>query len=408
MKVRVLPLILMVGALAGPPAAAGSGAGAIAYSFNTSTRFEGLGGAGAGAPWGRATNHWANPAQLAFRLGLEREWYRSELAVGLADDIVVTNDEFILAYHGFACLLGRGPAKGLLLDLGLQNGMDENGDPTGEFRSFMKSRSVGLAFDAAQALDLFLSRPGADSHLQRYFSLAVGYVSKDYEDQLAPDSIVQDPSGGGTGEAGTHDLGWLLRVTPLNTLEAPGPFGFLLGAAYGVSQLNGGDEFIQHLDADQADPLPRAHVKGWSLHGEMGIGRDYWRGRFPGFLGSLHQTFNPLISFTYAHQLSEPGYIWDDEAGEYIYQHDTSGDQEEIGKGWELGLANIFYLRRGHFEARYGAIDDHTEGWGINFQVADKFGWRYDQATVPQAQGLPTVDRETWSFWVDPVALFGN
>ena len=32
-------------------------------------------------------------------------------------------------------------------------------------------------------------------------------------------------------------------------------------------------------------------------------------------------------------------------------------------------------------------------------------GFRYDKATVPQASGLPTVDRETWSIWFMPLAF---
>ena len=46
-----------------------------------------------------------------------------------------------------------------------------------------------------------------------------------------------------------------------------------------------------------------------------------------------------------------------------------------------------------------------TEGWGINLQAGDMFGFRYDKATVPQARDLPTVDRETWMIWVNPLGF---
>jgi hypothetical protein len=65
----------------------------------------------------------------------------------------------------------------------------------------------------------------------------------------------------------------------------------------------------------------------------------------------------------------------------------------------------MLHLRRGHVEALYGDIDDDTEGWGISLQAGRYAGFRYDKATVPQAQGLPTVDREGWQFWVDVLAV---
>jgi len=69
MKSIVLMMVfVMVLSVAAGDAIAVSSAGAINLTFNTSTRFEGMGSAGVAAPWGGDTNHWANPAQLAFRL----------------------------------------------------------------------------------------------------------------------------------------------------------------------------------------------------------------------------------------------------------------------------------------------------------------------------------------------------
>jgi len=66
---------------------------------------------------------------------------------------------------------------------------------------------------------------------------------------------------------------------------------------------------------------------------------------------------------------------------------------------------NIFFLRGGHFTAEYGDVDDSTEGHGWRIQAGRLFGIRKDWATVPQARGLDTVDRETWSVWVNPLAI---
>jgi hypothetical protein len=405
MKRHVVSAILLMMILGAGCAIAGSGAGAIIYSFNTSARYEGMGGAGGGSPWGDATNHWANPAQLAYRRGVQWEWFKSELAQGLADDIVLENNEFIIGFGGVSLLWSRTPASGRYLDRGVQQAVDASGQPIGTFSSYMKSESYGFALDVVKVFDFFQSKYGEPLNYSRYASLSFGYVHKDFEDMLAPDWAIQDPAGGGGATAKTHDIGWVVGITPVNSLDTDGSLGFLLGAGYGASTLNGGDEVITHVDADQSDPLPRAYVKAWSLHGEMAFGKEQWRSDMPEFLRSLYDTFNPLLSLTYAYQKSEVGYFWDAAVETYNYRRDTSGDQDEIGDGWELGLANILYVRRGHFEALYGDINEDTEGWGINLQAGGMFGFRYDKATVPQATGLPTVDRETWSIWLDPLAF---
>lgn len=404
MKTGII-LVLLITLLGTVPVLAGSGAGAIVYSFNTSARFEGMGGAGVGAPWGGATNHWANPAQLAYREGIQWEWFKSELAQGLADDIVLENNEFIVGFGGVTFLWGRTPAGGLHLDMGTQRATDENGQPLGYFNSYMQSESYGLAVDAVQIFDHFNAKSDKPLNLSRYGSLSFGYVHKDFEDMLAPDYILQDPTGGGGATASTYDIGWVIGVTPLNTMYDGNALGFLLGISYGSSTLNGGDEVITHVDADQSDPLPRAHVQGWSLHGEMSMGLENWRRNAPGFLVKFHDTFNPLLSLTYAKQTSDPGYVWDPNRQDYVYERDTRDNQGDNGNGWEIGLGNIYYIRSGHVEAPYGDVDGDTEGWGINLQAGDMFGFRYDKATVPQARDLPTVDRETWMMWVNPLAF---
>ena len=78
-------------------------------------------------------------------------------------------------------------------------------------------------------------------------------------------------------------------------------------------------------------------------------------------------------------------------AAAQLMRHSTTRNQhtktkhEEKGDGWELGVANLFYVRRGHVEALYGDIDGDTKGWGLNVQAGRIGGFRYDRAEVPQA-----------------------
>jgi hypothetical protein len=401
---RLVLVMLMV--MMGVPAAcaAGSGSGAILYTYNTSARFSGLGDAGVAAPWGAATNHWANPAQLAYRQGLQHEWFQTQPAQGLADDIYLDSDAIILGFDGLTVLASAWPVRGLVLDMGWQEAVDENGESQGLFRSYMKSTALGVGLDLVRIYEKWRARSGDDLQLSRTFSLSVGYVHKSYEDRLAPDFIIQDSWGGGAASASTRDLGWSLRVTPVNTLAGEGALGLLLGAAYGSSVLNGGDVFITHPDADQSDPMPKAHVSGWSVHGAVGVGRRYWEQNVGGFLGRLHATFNPLLSLTYCDQSSRPGYLWDADSQDYVFERDDRDLFEDSGSGWEVGLANTFFIRRGKLKAPYAFIDADTEGWGVNLQMGRAVGLRYDKATVPRASGLDPVDRETWAVWVDPWA----
>lgn len=394
-----LPAALLVSCLLPSLAAAAAGAGAFNLQINTSARAAGMGQTGVATVWGGDTNVWANPALLAFRPGLSYGTMHSDLAVGLADDIVIDKKELTFGLPGVGLLFADGPIDHAYLDMGTQQGTDEEGNPTGTFESYMKSQSWGVAVSAAEAL-----RRLKVADIGGWFDVAGGMVWKDFQDQLAADDIIQDGAGGGRAEASARDLGWVARVTPVNTLARSAnadaaSVGFLVAASYGRAKLNDTDEMVVHVDVDQADPMPTMFLSGWALRGELQAG--------PRLLESaptwLRDGIAPLVAFTYTQQENVPGYRW---AGtEYEYARDDSGDFDDEGWGWELSLLNVLHLRRGHYEALWGDIDGDTEGWGVSVPLGRWGGVRYDEATVPQAEGLPTVDREGWQVWVDVLAV---
>lgn len=393
-------LLIMALSLVSLPPGTLAQSGAPLYPYNTSARFSAMGDAGVAAPWGPAPGHWANPAHLAWRTGVQVEWFETDPAPRLADDIELRSQEATLGLGGLTLYYQGWPTEGLKLDMGEQQATDENGDPVGTFEAYQRSRGYGLALDLVRAADWYRVRQGQVSNLSRHFSVTVGFVFKDFTSHLAPSEILQDPGLSTDGEATAHDLGWCVRVTPVNTVGQGGSLEIVLGAAFGRSVNNGGGNLIEYPMADQSDPFPKVHLSGWSLHGELGVGPERW----PAGLDRLHATFNPLLSVTYAEQTLQPGYLWDGEAGEYVYERDTRDLFEEKGSGWELGVANVFFLRRGHYEAPHVPIDGDTEGWGLNLQLGSKGGVRYDKATVPGVEGLPEQERETWSAWVCPRA----
>jgi len=387
-------------------ALAASGAGAINMSVNTSARANGMGNAGVAVAWDQDTNHWANSGLLAFRPGIHYRSFEAELAEGLAEDIRLTNKELTLGAYGVTLLFAKGPLPGNYLDMGTHEGTDENNQSTGSFDAYMESQSWGLAMDGVQVLERVLSRdPGTWS---RYIGIAGGVTWHEFQDQLAPDNSLQDSQGAGSADGSAKSMGYVLRLTYGDLSRGEGILsnGFLglnVAGAYGASVLNKSDDFIVHVDTDQISPFPRAYLSGWSYNVQISFA-DKFRSEMNdiGF-GILGDVFNPLISYTRAEDLNEPGYIWNGSG--YEYEHDTSGAQEEKSRGWELGLANVFFIRGGHFFAGYGGIDAKTDGGGWKIQAGRLGGFRRDWADVPQATGLPDTHRTTWSMWVDPLAI---
>jgi hypothetical protein len=157
-----------------------AGAGAASLTFNTSSRAEAMGGAGTGLVWDANTNHWANPALLAFRPGIQYLDFSSNPAKGLDDDIVLTSKELTLGAYGVTLLLGTGPVDGVFLDMGEETAYHETGQNTGTFKTYMKSEHVGLGADFVQLAEIILGKE--QGIWTRNWSLAGGYVWKDYED----------------------------------------------------------------------------------------------------------------------------------------------------------------------------------------------------------------------------------
>lgn len=395
------------------PASAGWGAGAIVQRFNTDAATEGMGGAGASAWWHDAPDPWGNPAKLGLHRGISFHRMSSDLAVGLADDINITSGRITLGWGGFGLLLQAGPID-TYLDMGEQIATDEQGNISGTFNSWEESEGLGLGFSLAGAIKQFASDNDQLSLLARHLDVAAGVVRKSYEDQLASDDVLQD-SRGGSAEASMTDYGVLARASLYNSLDGPGYLpaldealhplssGWRVTGAYSRSWLNWGDDMLVHVDANQADPFPREYRSGHSLRFELGL---------PGLLvdvlpAPVVSVFTPMIGFGMAWEEARPGYIWDEtlgEWGEYRYAEDTSDDFVEKMDGWELTILGVFSLREGHIEALYGDVDGDTEGWGLAFDLGF-FAARYDKATVPQATGLPTVDRESWTVLVDVLKL---
>jgi len=404
-KINTIVMVLVL-SIASTPLAARSGAGAINMVFNTSVRAAGMGDAGVAVTEGFDTNHWANPALLAFRPGVHYTKFESQLALGFAEDIWLNNEEVTLGYGGVTLLWARGPLDGNFLAMGEQMAIDEYGQVIGTFETYNKSESWGVGVDGVQVLERLMDRSPGD--LSRYLSLAGGVTFHDFEGKLGHEDAV--PGWDGTGGATARSEGFVIRVTPLDATRGRGLLdngllGLRVTGSYGKSILNKTNDFIVYIEVDQGDPMPRLYLDGWAANAQITLADDLRLELNDKGLGFLGDMINPLVSVTRTEQTNDPGYFWNQDLGAYEYGHDTSGDYEEKGRGLEIGLLNMFFWREGHTTALYGDIDADTEGGGFRIQAGRLGGFRKDWADVPQASGLPDVRRESWAVWVDPFAI---
>jgi len=313
-------------------ALAGSGAGAINLTFPIGARYNALGEAGTALSQD-ATAIWWNPGGLGFlpQRPKKRDIHimQSSLAAGLADDIG-------LYWGGYAMPLGKHGALGFAinyLDMGEQMGTDENGDPTGTFRSYM--------FAVSATYGVRVSR-----------TLGVGLGVKYFRDKLAPDGSTQEGIGG-SGDSFGVDLGVLWKVPAIRS-------------NLGLAIANLGPD-IKHVDADQSDPMPRKVT--------LGMAFSLYHSEYMGVL---------LVA-----DYLVPLYKWQDND----YGFGLEFDQEEYGFGAEWNYLRSLFVRFGYKSAQYGDISDTTFGFGVDLDRWVGQAITFDFASVPQAEGLERVNR---------------
>ena len=319
------------------PAMAGSGAGAIVLSFPIGARYNALGEAGTALAQD-ATAAWFNPGGMAFISSRptphDVQIMYSKLAAGLADDIALT-------WAGYAGKSGSSGALGFsltYLDMGEQTATDEEGNIKGTFSSYEYVLQGNYALKLSP-------------------NLGLGFGVKYFRDKLADDASLQDGAGG-SGDSFGVDLGvlWKMPSARLN-----------LGAAV----MNLGPA-IKHVDADQADPMPRRF--------SLGLAYGLLQSKFMGLL---------LVG-----DYQVPLYKWEDDG--YTFGFETS--QKEWGVGAEWNYDRSLFLRIGYKSADYGDISDYTFGFGMDMKKWVGQAIIFDFASVPQAQGLDRVSRFTLGY----------
>jgi hypothetical protein len=276
----------------------------------------------------------------------------------------------------------------LRLDYGLSTQTDPGGNVIGTFSSYVQVTGRGIGVSLPRLVDDVLTLAGRTGRLSEAIDLSAGMFTKHTDVVLAPASM------SGVAQGDTRDWGVQGRLSPLRFLAAHAGGGFdpreqlLLDIGYGRSVLNANDAQFRFTNEDVAAKPTRGERSGWAVRTGVLLP--------PAGRGGWHAGFMPLVSLGFAsdHEDNDAG-----GTGAHAYEVDRSG--------LEVSLANVITLRHGHVTDKTGEIDGDTSGWGVGLPLGPWAGFRYDEATIPQASnsGLPDVKRKGWTAWVDVVRI---
>jgi hypothetical protein len=357
--------------------------------IDTSIRAAGMGGANAGVTWGDP-NVWGNVASLSRASGVRWEHGSTQLVPVLADDVWLRSDRLQVGAYGVGVSLLGIPAvvDGVRLDYGTSEETDAAGQVIGSFSSFETVNGQALALSLPRMLDALAPPNSGATHWSEMLDLSLGLSRKRTHVELAPDRL------NGTAEATTWDYGVQARFSPLWLLPAranpgsPDPRELVLfDLGLGYSMVNAMGEDFVFGGEDLSSPATRMRHAGVAMR----LGLRMPRLKASGPLALLFEGFDPLVAVGFA---SDRDVCAD--ARDYKATHG----------GYEITIANVFSIRRGHRTDHLADIDGPTRGWGLGIPLGPWAGFRYDKGTTPQITTLPDVTRRGWTVWCDAVRVW--
>jgi len=333
---------------------------AIASSGRSQTLFldrwarqAGMGDASAAVFWGGDPDISVNPAVLAYHHGIRYSWSEREILPGLVDGSFSSHR--VTAAHA---------GVGLAYATGSLNMNGAFGFPPDQ--DSQEDWSGGIALAVAPLFEaLATGRGRTPPGWTRFADLALGY-SRNSERWLHPD-------GTEIGKLNRSDVGGLVRITPLDLKSPSLPVRFDL--SYGWSALNVTEAELDGMNTDKLirNGFGSRIVIGWP----DGAPLPAW----------LLRLVNPLLSAGGALDLVD----------------ESTLDTRRLGG--EFCLANVFYLRRGHWERSEAGIDAPTDGWGVGLQAPGFGSVRYDEAMVPQCCGIPDAWHQGFTASLDLLGI---
>lgn len=412
MITRAALIFMVMGGGGGFAAAAGDASASSALSLPASIRTAGTGGAGSAAFWGGDPDAWSNPALLGYHQGVRFD--SGDTPYGTSSGFEFHSARWSAAFGGIGVMgpgTPPGPRRTELID---------DAVPGTPGRTSQRIEMWGAGISLADAISSVMALAGAaPPALLSRFDVAAGAMRNELRTGLAPDA---------ESRAQTTDYGVVARWTPENTLDpratavrdaaTPGPWRWpqandpartrrardpragmfpdlrpprrreprRFDMAYAYSVKNAGRAAIESA-AGGSEPLERVARHGVSA--SIAHGRPRRFGGTPW----LTRAFTPLYAGGIVGDLErvDPG---------------NGTDSRDIQRyGVEATYANVFTLRRGRVKDAAAGLDGTTSGYSIGLDLGYLGGVRYDRARVPQANGLPSLERRGITAWVDPMVL---
>ena len=238
---------------------------------------------------------------------------------------------------------------------------------------------------------------GYESRIKAALGFSIKYVKSD----LGP----YDASGF------SHDIGAIVQFPLLNfrresaRLESPYVLPFLTpSVSYAMTDIGGGIDYTD--EPGQEDPLPRTEHITFALSSRVTLRaadkHDWQLATLDIGIQAEEELITQEADYRYEYPLSDINLINDLLFGE-------SNDRIQKRRGFEIGLLELFYLRRGSFEHTGDHVRYETSGFGIrlsgvlklaehfgNAKWTDRFDVEYSESSFTQYGEYPAYDGLTY------------
>ena len=309
-------------------------AGAIVLFISPSPTINGFAGAGTSISTTDIYSSYYNPAQPQLPNGLSVQFSdtKTDWLPNLASDLKYNYDVQMVGYSGFS-LFDRYQLQFSIttsktyLDLGEQIGMDEFGNPTDNWKSYMSSDAITYSLGIKS------------NNFPIYFG--IGRTDKEAT-QILSDQIIAGESGTGTSIDEFYDWGFRFSIDNYKPRKLQ---DIGLSYSFGYSMSNIGDP-ISFVDGDPADPPPITSRLGMTFGGNITIydnlGVDFKVIReAEELMVDKIPTANENIFLGYE-TIYKDGLLGDIDIGKHII--DGRADKDVIiHKGMEINLFNFYF-----------------------------------------------------------------
>ena len=321
-------------------------AGAIFLLISPSPTINGFAGAGTSISTTDIYSSYYNPAQPQLPNGLSVQFSdtKTDWLPNLASDLKYNYDVQMVGYSGFS-LFDRHQLQFSIttsktyLDLGEQIGMDEFGNPTDNWNSYMSADAITYSFGIKS------------NNFPIYFG--IGRTNKEAT-QVLSDQVIAGESGSGTSIDEFYDWGFRFSIDNYKPRKLQ---NIGLSYSFGYSKSNIGDP-ISFIDVDQEDPPPITSRLGMTFGGSFFV------------LNDLDIEFKLIREAE--DLISKDGYLGDIDIVKHIFLG-SSDENIVIHKGSEITFSNSLSFRTGQYIDLEGAIECKTMGLGIDFGESIKF-----------------------------------